>query len=322
MKKLILYISLLIGLSIQAQVPNTTTFNFQNVQTEFVAHETGSWDDLDSCATYIIPANSPTNPSTGNTYWEDYPNSLYGFRGYSHSVSLLSGCLICLELDETSAGDAVDSYAGKNYTNNNATINQSGKVGASYLFNGSSSYLRRTGSPVNYLLPSTSMTISMWVYRLANSSSQDFGSLFNLWDDTDSEMATYIALNNADAATPNLLSYSTLDDGAVNDMIATYAPASDIWLNTWNHIVLVRDGADASIYLNGTYVDGATNGSGVAYTATSSLETVGAGYWFSSTLETFFEGKIDQVAMWNRVLTQSEITQLYNSGNGLAYINW
>ena len=33
---------------------------------------------------------------------------------------------------------------------------------------------------------------------------------------------------------------------------------------------------------------------------------------------TFFNGKIREVAIWNKALSQDEITQLYNSGSGLS----
>lgn len=35
----------------------------------------------------------------------------------------------------------------------------------------------------------------------------------------------------------------------------------------------------------------------------------------------FYTGTIDEAGIWNKVLTQSEITELYNSGNGLVYEN-
>ena len=36
-----------------------------------------------------------------------------------------------------------------------------------------------------------------------------------------------------------------------------------------------------------------------------------------STSGRYFDGLIDQAALWNRVLTAEEITTLYNGGNGL-----
>lgn len=32
-----------------------------------------------------------------------------------------------------------------------------------------------------------------------------------------------------------------------------------------------------------------------------------------------FDGRIDEVGIWYRVLTQTDINFLYNSGNGLGY---
>jgi hypothetical protein len=35
----------------------------------------------------------------------------------------------------------------------------------------------------------------------------------------------------------------------------------------------------------------------------------------------FLNGKIDETYIWNKVLSQSEITELYNSNNGKQYPN-
>jgi len=36
----------------------------------------------------------------------------------------------------------------------------------------------------------------------------------------------------------------------------------------------------------------------------------------------YYSGYIDQIGIWNKALTTDEITELYNSGDGLAYTNW
>jgi hypothetical protein len=36
----------------------------------------------------------------------------------------------------------------------------------------------------------------------------------------------------------------------------------------------------------------------------------------------YTNGSIDQVGIWNRILTADEISTLYNLGEGLPYSNW
>jgi hypothetical protein len=67
---------------------------------------------------------------------------------------------------------------------------------------------------------------------------------------------------------------------------------------TWNHVVLVRDGRRAMVYLNGR-----PEISGDAETATGSELTIGG----QKDLTDSFEGKIDEVAVYNRALKAAEI---------------
>jgi len=46
--------------------------------------------------------------------------------------------------------------------------------------------------------------------------------------------------------------------------------------------------------------------------------TLGAIY-SGGTPEGFFDGMIDEVGVWSRLLTSDEVTTLYNAGAGLSY---
>ena len=95
-------------------------------------------------------------------------------------------------------------------------------------------------------------------------------------------------------------------------------------MNQWVHIVAVYDGTLGSgkIYINGVDSTVATLNVSPASlgSATSSL-TIGDDVNAVASFKVW-NGSIDQVAIWNRVLSPTEITELYNSGNGLAYIDW
>ena len=70
-------------------------------------------------------------------------------------------------------------------------------------------------------------------------------------------------------------------------------------------------------YINGTSV-GSTTGSGSGTLATGYT----AGLHISSdngTAAQAFDGMMDEIGVWSRALTATEVTELYNSGNGLAY---
>ena len=89
---------------------------------------------------------------------------------------------------------------------------------------------------------------------------------------------------------------------------------------TWYFLVATYNAGTNTISLsvNDGTADTASH-SGGAYNGAAQFRIGAIQY---PTIESYFDGLIDQVAIWKRVITGSEITQLYNSGNGLAYTSW
>jgi hypothetical protein len=88
--------------------------------------------------------------------------------------------------------------------------------------------------------------------------------------------------------------------------------ASTVGLSGWSHwIVNFTSASSVDIYRNGVL---ATSVSGSALFARAGLQLGcrGAG-------ENCFDGAMDEVGIWKRVLTSGEISDLYNSGSGLSY---
>lgn len=81
------------------------------------------------------------------------------------------------------------------------------------------------------------------------------------------------------------------------------------------HCVQTYDGSVLTLYLNA-----ATDGTPASYAGamTPGTGSVGIGVLGDNATQ-FAIGTIDEVAWWSRALSSTEITQLYNSGNGLAY---
>lgn len=85
----------------------------------------------------------------------------------------------------------------------------------------------------------------------------------------------------------------------------------------WYHIVLTFDGGSTyKIYVNA--VDKQT-ASGRSYTSSTMTKgQVGVSIYSGGT-EGGGDRYIDEVAFWNRALSQAEVTELYNTGVGIAY---
>ena len=82
--------------------------------------------------------------------------------------------------------------------------------------------------------------------------------------------------------------------------------STPITLNTWNHIVYNFDGGTiGTMYLNGVL----QSGSETVGTSTGGM-IIGA----RGTTADYFNGIIDEVRIYNKSLSQSEITEIYSSG--------
>jgi len=86
----------------------------------------------------------------------------------------------------------------------------------------------------------------------------------------------------------------------------------EIVIGEWNHIVVTFEGGTAKIYINdSTPFSGSTT-----ISASSNDLYIG---WDPSLSDNYYDGVIDEIGIWNRTLSSSEVSELYNSGGGLTY---
>ncbi len=82
--------------------------------------------------------------------------------------------------------------------------------------------------------------------------------------------------------------------------------------NNWYNVVVTYDGNTLKMFVNGIQVD-SQNHTGALQTSSIPLRfgrRGGAGYY-----NNWFKGKIDDIGIWNRALTQDEVTSLYYADN-------
>lgn len=88
----------------------------------------------------------------------------------------------------------------------------------------------------------------------------------------------------------------------------------------WNHVVgIIRDYDDMSIYLNCIELSGTYSGSGpttMVYSSAASI--IGGSQGGSTTPDLYFDGSIDQLVIWNRELSTSEINFMCDINNTLV----
>lgn len=99
--------------------------------------------------------------------------------------------------------------------------------------------------------------------------------------------------------------------------------ATNPGLNQWVHCVGVMNGTSATLYLTPTSTGSTTTTTGTLDGTLSA--TLGNSFRVASDASTndYFNGKVDEVAVWNSALSASDVTAIYNSGtpNDISSLN-
>ncbi|MEN9969440.1 MAG: hypothetical protein RIR94_1638 [Bacteroidota bacterium] len=200
-------------------------------------------------------------------------------------------------------GNGNDAGTLNNHLTNNGavpTTDRFGNADAAYNFNGSSQYLIRN-TPSFTFNPSSTFTVSLWHNR--NTSS-----------------VVGIPLMHASNAAGNFI--WIFQTGATNMQFGTNKQQSAwIWAqststtNVWTHIVLVYNAGAMTLYKDNVAVaTGTFNHTGVT-SATLPLY-VGRGIGGN-----YFNGKIDDIGIWNRCLSACEVNDLFTASNTLTTVS-
>ena len=218
---------------------------------------------------------------------------LFGLLFTSQAYALIDTNLVAYyKFDETS-GTVLTDWVGldHNFANSSATINQTGKIDKAYLF--SAGAVTRT----NFYNNMQTRTINIWINPANNNKGKIYTSLnsaeaIDIWRGTDKKI--YVQTRNSGKSWVNEVVSSTIEPSVWTMLTVTFNSATK----------------DINLYLNGTY-----NASGNWDTISNPGETiVYIGGYFQN-----FSGLIDETGFWSRLLTNEEITELYNSGSGLTY---
>ena len=84
--------------------------------------------------------------------------------------------------------------------------------------------------------------------------------------------------------------------------------SNPLQLNAWNHLIVTYNGTKLKYYENGVFVDSTT----VNSTLNGQMLVAGARQFIAGAPSFHFLGSIDDIGLWNRELTSSEIFQLSN----------
>jgi hypothetical protein len=193
--------------------------------------------------------------------------------------------------ENTQSGTAIDVWGKNNATINGATTgvsgaNQTYTTSEAYDFDGSNDYV-----DVPVFSQFSSVSVAVWAYHVTNNGKEG--------------VLGFNQNNHID-----IRGYDTDNDSAVLILSGTELAGPKLSTNTWHHLTATWDGSTARLYVDGTQEAseniGSMNqkGEGCQIGRRSNV----GGFKFH------FDGRIDDVRVYNKGLTSNEVSNLYNNG--------
>ena len=204
----------------------------------------------------------------------------------------------------TTAGES--SGNGNTGTLTNGPVWVEGKVGSGALsFDGTNDYINAgTGANIT-----GAITVSAWFKKMINSGGSKTLVARGTILGTPSAEQYALFFPSYDITIPRF----SVSNGTTR--IVSVAPASSVPNGVWNHIVGTYNGADTTrLYVNGTQVDTDTTASFGLLNSTPNPNALGIGA-IQNGAAGWFNGPLDDVRIYNRALSVSEVSDLYALGS-------
>ena len=235
-----------------------------------------------------------TSISWNSTEQGELPN-------YRQSI-LMNGNILLYHLNELSGNITDYSNNSINATTSGGVLyNQQGKFEGAMSFDGIDDYLNLGSAQL--ISTNTPFTISMWFRSGGLSPSNDFDMIFSTKTNQ---------VQNWRFGISNYAGFSDITFGSSANFISAKTGSVGLVSNTWYNLIIVYNGTNAnSLTSYKLYLSGAEKS--LSASSPYGVET-GNTYIGRSTGGYYFNGSIDEVAIWNRSLTLSEITELYRRG--------
>lgn len=232
-----------------------------------------------------------------------YPNSIAHGVQLGGSGALDPALVAMYKLD----GDTTDATGnGYNGTVSGATVTASSLHGSAYLFNGSSDYIAINDN-TNLRLAGGQGSVSAWFWP-RSAGSNTAGRIIDKSTDTVATNGYNLRTNTPSGSTFGLA--LSLQGVTAIQLANTYLSPS-----TWYHAIATYNGSTAKLYVNGVMAGSAV--SGVLHPS-NVAGSIYIGNRAGAT-DRAFDGIIEEVGIWNRCLTQDDVTTLYRDGLSRYY---
>lgn len=224
------------------------------------------------------------------------------YFSFTYRIGLLTGLLAHWRLDEVSGGRMDSSGRSNHLTDNNTVAQAAGKIGDAAAFvTADSEYLSIASNP-DLTFDADNVTFACWVYLNSKTNSM-----------------TILSKDDGSNTEYSLIYNQSLDrfvfQGGSESVVANNFGSPST--GTWYFIECYEDVAGELLGIrvnNGTANETATGG--LFISAGTAQFRIGAR---NSGAPLYFDGRIDSVSIWDRLLISGERSRLYGAGNGIDY---
>ena len=223
-------------------------------------------------------------------------------------MALIDNLISYWKLDETS-GTRGDAHGANNLTDNNTVGYAAGILNNAADFESTNSeYLSITDASQSGLDITGDLTMSCWINRESDASQHVMGKRDGGSGASGRAYVMYLDGNTATDISVNISSGATDTWKFVSYTFST---------GTWYHVAIVytASAGSAKFYVNGSQTGTTQSGLPTSIGNNSQPFTIGR----EAVTGGLFDGLIDEVGIWSRALSDSEITELYGSGTPPAY---
>jgi hypothetical protein len=196
---------------------------------------------------------------------------------------------------ETDASDSIGGHIGAFFSGLTAkppSITASGKVGGAFDFDGSL-HVEIPDSPA---LKLAELTVEAWVFPTSNG---DFRTIIARGSSIGEDDTYYLGLTGN---TPQFFSHGSR-------LLMGPSPVS---LNEWTHLAITFDGKFKRLYVNGAQIASQAEADALVYDPADVPVTIGSDWAFGQS-SSHFQGRIDELSVYNRALTGEEIFAIYEA---------
>lgn len=226
-------------------------------------------------------------------------------------MALIDNLVAYWKLDEAS-GNAIDAHGSNTLTDTNSVGTGTGVINSARDFESGSTQYCTIADNTDLSTGNIDFTFSFWINIESNNNYRNVLGKGSAWSQAGVEYHVWL---NQDAGQRVVWEVGT--DGFASLVNVTANNAGNLSTGTWYFVVVWHDSVanEIGISVNDGTPDTTAHSAGVwdsdkAFSIGNMGSTGGGQTW---------DGLIDEVGFWKRVLTSGERTQLYNGGAGLAY---